>query len=67
MATPEQASAFSDADAEFANRLLRADEKNRFGISTDLERPTRAENGNMGEVRCSWRLRRGLAGRRRFR
>ena len=54
MATPEQVSLFSDADVEFANKLIRADERRKLGISCDLERPTWAENNNIGDIEYDW-------------
>ena len=50
MALPEQTRIFSEADIEFANRLLRRDDKDASGISCDLERPTWAENNDLGYI-----------------
>ena len=54
MSTPEQTSLFSAADVEFANKLIRADERKWLGISCDLERPTWVENNDIGEIDYDW-------------
>lgn len=54
MALPEQTSIFSEGDIEFANRLIRREERAAAGISCDLERPTWAENNDIGEIDFSW-------------
>ena len=54
MAMPEQISLFSETDIEFANKLIRADERRKLGVSCDLERPAWVENNDIGKIDYDW-------------
>ena len=53
---PEECFVFSEADISFANKLLQRDEKERYGITVDLDRPTKAENEDFGKIKTSHRF-----------
>jgi len=57
MCEPGKCGIFSKSDVDFANRLLQSDLKRKADVRVDLERPTRAENNDFGEIKTSWSVR----------